>query len=687
VSLNGLVQNFVCGTTYTVLASNGTCTSNPSASFTIQCVLPVPTNVTIATTAASCTSNGVASITNYNASFTYVFVPAGPTVNATGVIGNITCGTTYTVIARSGANCQSQQPTPFVVNCQSPSPAVPVINVIGATCLVGGLPRIMNWNANHTYTFTPLGPVVVNGGWINGLVNLQNYTVTASAGGCTSGPSPAFNNGPLAVPQVVQVTVVAPTCTTPGSASITNFLNNLSYSFTPTGPTVNITTGAITGFVFGVSYTVIASNGSCSSPSASTPFSILQQLTIPAVPVVTVAAPTCAGNGVATITNYVATMTYIFTPDTGGITVGAGGVISGIQPNQSYTITADNGSCQSPSPSQSFSVLPQLVVPPVPAVNVVPPTCSANGTASITNYDPALIYTFAPTGPSINPTTFEISGASFGVTYTLTVRNSVGCTASTTFSVLAQLPVPNPQLTDGFICLAADGTLERTYLLNPQISGSATYAWTFDGQPLLVAGVPHTASTYTADLPGVYSVTVTNGIGCVGTATAIVAAYNVPTITDVIIERWFEQNVRVTVVTSGAGNYLYQFNNEPWQQSNVFENVPAGPFTVRVINAEDNACGSDQESGLVVNFPPFFTPNGDGYNDRWNIVGLNGELISIFDRYGKLVAQITAGNIDRGWDGTYNNLPLPSTDYWFSVDYLDQDGIEQTFKAHFSMKR
>jgi gliding motility-associated-like protein len=51
------------------------------------------------------------------------------------------------------------------------------------------------------------------------------------------------------------------------------------------------------------------------------------------------------------------------------------------------------------------------------------------------------------------------------------------------------------------------------------------------------------------------------------------------------------------------------------------------------------------------------------------------------------VAQIPAGNIDRGWDGTYNNLPLPSTDYWFTVDYLDQDGIEQTFKAHFSLKR
>ncbi|MES2748132.1 MAG: T9SS type B sorting domain-containing protein, partial [Bacteroidota bacterium] len=35
---------------------------------------------------------------------------------------------------------------------------------------------------------------------------------------------------------------------------------------------------------------------------------------------------------------------------------------------------------------------------------------------------------------------------------------------------------------------------------------------------------------------------------------------------------------------------------------------------------------------------------------------------------------------------TYNGQPLPSTDYWFTVDYGEQDTMKQ-FKAHFSLKR
>ena len=75
-------------------------------------------------------------------------------------------------------------------------------------------------------------------------------------------------------------------------------------------------------------------------------------------------------------------------------------------------------------------------------------------------------------------------------------------------------------------------------------------------------------------------------------------------------------------------------------------------------------------------------------NDTWNIVGLkdyaNSTKIYIFDRYGKLLKQISSEG--QGWDGTYNGHLMPSDDYWFSVDYLEQATAKQ-FRTHFSLKR
>jgi len=72
-------------------------------------------------------------------------------------------------------------------------------------------------------------------------------------------------------------------------------------------------------------------------------------------------------------------------------------------------------------------------------------------------------------------------------------------------------------------------------------------------------------------------------------------------------------------------------------------------------------------NGIFV--PKFFTPNGDGYNDYWNIKGVNNifsskSIIYIFDRYGKLMKQILPSS--QGWDGTINGEPMPADDYWFT---------------------
>ena len=113
-----------------------------------------------------------------------------------------------------------------------------------------------------------------------------------------------------------------------------------------------------------------------------------------------------------------------------------------------------------------------------------------------------------------------------------------------------------------------------------------------------------------------------------------------------------------------------------------------GEHSVRVRDGNTESCGDAAIAVIrVIDYPPYFTPNGDGIHDTWNIIGLEQEpsaKIYIFDRYGKLLKQISPQGA--GWDGTYNGQPLPSTDYWFTVFYPEA-GATKEFKAHFSLKR
>jgi gliding motility-associated-like protein len=90
---------------------------------------------------------------------------------------------------------------------------------------------------------------------------------------------------------------------------------------------------------------------------------------------------------------------------------------------------------------------------------------------------------------------------------------------------------------------------------------------------------------------------------------------------------------------------------------------------------------------LIINYPKFFTPNGDSYNDTWNINDLflqKKSEIFIYDHFGKLLKQIFP--FGPGWDGKFNNSEMPSDDYWFTVDY-DFNNSKKQFKAHFTLKR
>ncbi|TLP77037.1 T9SS type B sorting domain-containing protein [Maribacter sp. ACAM166] len=148
-----------------------------------------------------------------------------------------------------------------------------------------------------------------------------------------------------------------------------------------------------------------------------------------------------------------------------------------------------------------------------------------------------------------------------------------------------------------------------------------------------------------------------------------------------------QNNVEIIIDADGA--YEYAINNGEFQDDPIFMNVPPGINTV-IIN-DKNGCGiTDPIEFLVVGYPKFFTPNGDGINDDWNIKGidtLTNPAVFVFDRYGKLLKQL--GPTD-AWDGTFNGRQMPSSDYWFRFEYAETDEgllVAKTRKTHFALKR
>lgn len=185
----------------------------------------------------------------------------------------------------------------------------------------------------------------------------------------------------------------------------------------------------------------------------------------------------------------------------------------------------------------------------------------------------------------------------------------------------------------------------------------------------------------TISQPGTYSVIVSNLDGCLAQKTFLVTASGPATITSVSINDFQGNNNTVQINYTGLGNYVFSLDGSYFQESPIFTNVGAGEYTITINDL--NGCDSTFESIFVLDYPKFFTPNGDGINDFWKIENLNQPYakIYIFNRYGKLLKQI--GSNGTGWDGTFSGSPLPASDYWFSI-FLEDGRI---IKGHFALKR
>ncbi len=680
VGAAGAITGMVVGTSYTVVASNTSCSSAPSASFSNDAMLIVPVVPTISSTAATCTSAELSAISNYDATLTYTFTPAGPSVGASGAITGMVVGTSYTVVANN-TSCSSAASASFSNDAMLSVPAIPTISSTAASCTSAELSAISNYDATLTYTFTPPGPSVGAAGAITGMVVGTSYTVIASNTSCSSASSASFSNDTMLVtPAVPTTSTSSATCAADGSSTITNYVAGQVYTFSPSGPTVGAG-GVITGMTAGTNYTVTAGNGSCRS-AASAQFNNPVKLTTPAVPLVNTSAATCTANGSSTISNYVSTLTYTFTP--AGPSVGAGGAITGMVVGTSYSVVASNTSCSSVA-SSSFSNGAMLPTPQLVITN--PAAVCAPSTVDLTN--PAvtagsigggtLSYwtNSSATTPLANPNAVAVGGTYY-------IQSTSGTCKDIEPVVVTINSVPVVTLTNGYVCVEPNtGAVLSNYTINTNLSvADYSFQWT-DG-----TGTPvGSGSSYIATAPGTYNVVVTSlTTGCGSTAAqATVGTSSWPQALDVVTSEYFADVMSINVMATPAGNYEYSIDGGNFQSSSVFVDVAPGEHTITV--RDINQCGDISITTTLIDYPRYFTPNGDGYHDTWNISALKGQSnskIHIFDRFGKLLKEIRPSS--SGWNGTFNGQELPSTDYWFVVFYQEK-GQNKEFKSHFSLKR
>ncbi|HEX9825189.1 MAG TPA: T9SS type B sorting domain-containing protein [Flavobacteriaceae bacterium] len=263
--------------------------------------------------------------------------------------------------------------------------------------------------------------------------------------------------------------------------------------------------------------------------------------------------------------------------------------------------------------------------------------------------------------------------------------NSV-CYAVTNLTLRVEL-LPMPDLEDSYVlCVNSNGTeVVAPPVLDTGLSNTNySFEWSLDGT--VISG--ETNSSLIPGQGGTYSVTVTdNTTSCQNSDSAEVIESAPPIVTAEVTTEAFAENASIEATATGVGEYEFRLDFGPWQDSGIFENVSGGEHTV---TARDKVgCGMTSATVMVIDYPLYFTPNGDAFNDTWNVKGFGNQYIAaiyIYDRFGKLLKQISP--FGDGWNGTFNGALMPSSDYWFTVVYEELgSGERKEFKSHFSLKR
>ncbi len=557
---------------YTVtVTDNRGCTATTTGTVTQPVALVLSTTGSTNATCSNSNDGSISVIANGGTpGYTYAW-----NTGATGATLNNITGGAYTVTVTDSKGCTAfmtvaiSAPSALVLNMSSTASSCGNANGTASVSVLGGTPL-------YTYQWSPSGGTnssasgLVAGGY--------NVTVTDSRG-CT------------AIGNVVVSNSSGPTATISASSDVTcNGGNNgsatvsvaggtapITYAWSPSGGNGTTASGLSAG-----NYTIVVTDGSGCTSAASVVIAEPLALTV-VVSAVTDASCNGAADGSLTAIAGDGTPGYTYAWSSGANAATANGLGAG-----TYTVTVtDANGCTALTTGTVNEPTP--VTASISASSDALCNGSSDGSATATGNGGTPGYSYQWSNGSL----IDIAGGLATGTYTVTVTDANGCTATSTATISEPAPLVLNVTGIDATCGNPDGS--ASVVVNGGTPGY-TYAWNPTG------GNGTNASGLSA---GLYTVVVNDANGCTATGNTTIGDTPGPTVTlntttDVSCPGGSDGSIDVSV---SAGSAPYSYSWSSGGSVNPATGLAAGSYTVTV--TDDNGCTSTLVA--AVNEPPVIT--------------------------------------------------------------------------------
>lgn len=644
-----LLFSLIFGLTYAQNAA-GQC-----AGVVIDMVITSQTNVT-----CNGGSNGGATLDATGGTGPYTFTWAAPVSTVEDTVTGLSAGIYYITVA-DALGCDTldsvvitQPPVLDVTAGSTPATCGSSDGTATATATGGVGP--------YSYTWWPFGG---SSSTATGLIQ-GDYTVTViDANLCTD--TYLVTVGSVGGPNLTLVGATGVSCfgSVDGQATVGASGGSGSYTFTwnPGALDGNVQTGLASG-----DYSVTVQDGAGCTDNMTVTITEPAEIQLSPANVNPATCGMSDGDVGVFVSGGTGPFTYAWTPNVGNTQV-VNNVSSGLY---NVVVTDANG-C---SASENI-VVPDATGPTVNLVSSSDVSCfgmnDGQATVSASGGTAPYTYSWNPTGGSSAMAT-NLPGGD----YQVLVNDANGCLGF----VYVTITEPNEIIINTTVvdedCGMDNGGL---FAFASGGAGGLTYLWSPGGQ----------TSTSIVNIPnGSYSVTVTDFDGCQATGNYVISVVydpsnpNNPDITispDTLI--YLFNGDTEQIVASGGVNYIWtpsaglSCDNCP---NPIVTASTETVYTVTAFNADN--CWDTANVHIVIKVPcadmfvpTIFSPNGDGLNDEFKILGtcINSYEYSLFDRWGKRIMYMDSDSDMQSWNGKINGEPVSigSYPYVFKVSFYD----------------